>query len=57
MKANINNNNDDVNNVSKRNNSISKILVPIDRSELSGKAADYALLLSSKLDADLFVIR
>jgi nucleotide-binding universal stress UspA family protein len=31
-------------------------LVPIDGSKFSIKAADYAMLLSSKLDADLLVI-
>jgi nucleotide-binding universal stress UspA family protein len=57
MKANVDDNSDDANNASQRsNNNISKILVPIDGSELSRKAADYAILLSSKLDTDLFVI-
>jgi hypothetical protein len=52
MKAKVDNNNDDANNAYERNNNnnISKILVPIDGSELSRKAADYAILLSSKLD-------
>ena len=35
---------------------VSKILVPIDGSEFSIKAADYANLISSKLDADLHVL-
>ena len=52
---NINKSND-VNSVSEHNSNISKILVPIDGSKFSIKAADYAMLLSSKLDADLFVI-
>jgi nucleotide-binding universal stress UspA family protein len=57
MKAKVDNNSDDATNVYERNNNnISKILVPIDGSELSRKAADYAILLSSKLDTDLFVI-
>jgi len=56
MKANVNNN-EDINNISEHNNNnISKILVPIDGSELSRKAADYAILLSSKLGTELFVI-
>jgi nucleotide-binding universal stress UspA family protein len=55
MKANLNNS-DNVNDISEHNPNISKVLVPIDGSELSRKAADYALLLSSKLDAELFVI-
>src|ERR671911_1472445 len=56
MKANVNNN-EDINNISEHNNNnISKILVPIDGSELSRRAADYAILLSSKLDAELCVI-
>jgi hypothetical protein len=45
MKANINNNNrnDDTKKVSEHgNNKISKILAPIDGSELSRRAADYA---------------
>jgi|SRR5215216_3735986 len=55
MKTNINN--DDVNKVSEHdNNKISKILVPIDGSELSRKAADYAIFLSSKLATELCVI-
>jgi nucleotide-binding universal stress UspA family protein len=55
MKTNINN--DDVNKVSEHdNNRISKILVPIDGSELSKKAADYAIFLSSKLGTELCVI-
>ena len=45
MKANINNS-DDTNKVSEHdNNKISKILVPIDGSELSRRAADYAIFL------------
>jgi nucleotide-binding universal stress UspA family protein len=52
---NINKSND-VKSVSEHNSNISKILVPIDGSKFSIKAADYAMLLSSKLDADLFVI-
>jgi nucleotide-binding universal stress UspA family protein len=56
MKANVNNN-EDINNISEHNNNnISKILVPIDGSELSRKAADYTILLSSKLGTELFVI-
>jgi nucleotide-binding universal stress UspA family protein len=55
MKANVNNS-DNVNNASGYNNNISKILVPIDASELSRKAADYAILLSSKLGSELCVI-
>jgi len=56
MKANVNNN-EDINNISEHNNNnISKILVPIDGSELSKRAADYAILLSSKLGTELFVI-
>ena len=56
MKANVNNN-EDINNISEHNNNnISKILVPIDGPELSRKAADYAILLSSKLGTELFVI-
>jgi nucleotide-binding universal stress UspA family protein len=56
MKANVNNN-EDINNISEHNNNnISKILVPIYGSELSRKAADYAILLSSKLGTELFVI-
>src|SRR5918995_2768066 len=56
MKANVNNN-EDINNISEHDkNNISKILVPIDGSELSRRAADYAILLSSKLDAELCVI-
>ncbi|HEU4823106.1 MAG TPA: universal stress protein [Nitrososphaeraceae archaeon] len=55
MKTNINN--DDANKVSEHDNSkISKILVPIDGSELSRKAADYAIFLSSKLGTELCVI-
>src|SRR5215216_6525290 len=55
MKRNINN--DDANRVSEHDsNKISKILVPIDGSELSRKAADYAIYLSSKLDTELCVI-
>ena len=55
MKANIDS--DDTNNVSEHNNNnISKILVSIDGSELSRKAADYAILLSSKLGTELYVI-
>src|SRR5919106_2370550 len=57
MKANINNNDDAANKVSEHNNNnISKILVPIDGSELSRKAADYAVLLSSKLGTELCII-
>jgi nucleotide-binding universal stress UspA family protein len=52
---NINKSND-VGNISEPEKNISKILVPIDGSEFSKKAADYAIFLSSKLDADLFVI-
>ena len=56
MKANTNNN-DDANKVSEHNNNnISKILVPIDGSELSRRAADYAILLSSKLGTELCII-
>jgi nucleotide-binding universal stress UspA family protein len=48
---------DGTNNVSEHNNNnISKILVPIDGSELSRKAADYAILLSSKLGTELYII-
>lgn len=55
MKTNINN--DDIDKVSEHDNSeISKILVPIDGSELSRKAADYAIFLSSKLGTELCVI-
>jgi nucleotide-binding universal stress UspA family protein len=55
MKTNINN--DDTDKVSEHdNNKISKILVPIDGSELSRKAADYAIFLSSKLGTELCVI-
>lgn len=55
MKTNINN--DDAKKVSDHdNNKISKILVPIDGSELSRKAADYAIFLSSKLGTELCVI-
>ena len=50
------NNSHDTSSVSEHKNTISKILVPIDGSEFSRKAADYAILLSSKLNADLFVI-
>jgi nucleotide-binding universal stress UspA family protein len=60
MKANINNNNkndDDTNKVSEHdNNKISKILAPIDGSELSRRAADYAIFLSSKLGTELCII-
>jgi nucleotide-binding universal stress UspA family protein len=42
-------------NISQHDN-ISRILVPIDGSELSRKAADYAILLSSKLGGELYVI-
>lgn len=61
MKANINNNNnkndDDTNKVSEHdNNKVSKILAPIDGSELSRKAADYAIFLSSKLGTELYII-
>lgn len=38
------------------NNNISKILVPIDGSELSRRAADYAIFLSSKLGTELCII-
>jgi nucleotide-binding universal stress UspA family protein len=56
MQANINNN-DDANKVSEHdNNKISKILVPIDGSELSKRAADYAIFLSSKLGTELCII-
>src|ERR687897_1568725 len=56
MQANINNN-DDANKVSEHdNNKISKILVPIDGSELSKRAADYAIFLSSKLGTELRII-
>jgi len=56
MKANINNS-DDTNKVSEHdNNKISKILVPIDGSELSRRAADYAIFLSSKLGTELCII-
>src|SRR5918994_4405127 len=56
MQANINNN-DDANKVSEHdNNKISKILVPIDGSELSRRAADYAIFLSSKLCTELCII-
>jgi nucleotide-binding universal stress UspA family protein len=56
MQANINNN-DDANKVSEHdNNKISKILVPIDGSELSRRAADYAIFLSSKLGTELCII-
>jgi nucleotide-binding universal stress UspA family protein len=58
MKANMNDNdNDDANKVSEHdNNKISKILVPIDGSELSKRAADYAIFLSSKLGTELCII-
>ena len=56
MKANVNNS-DDTNKVSEHdNNKISKILVPIDGSELSRRAADYAIFLSSKLGTELCII-
>jgi nucleotide-binding universal stress UspA family protein len=54
MKSNINN--EDANTSEHDNNKISKILVPIDGSELSRKAADYAIFLSSKLGTELCVI-
>ena len=38
------------------NYNIYKVLVPIDGSELSRKAADYAILLSSKLGSELFIM-
>jgi nucleotide-binding universal stress UspA family protein len=63
MKANINknkNNNkndDDTKKVSEHdNNKISKILAPIDGSELSRRAADYAIFLSSKIGTELYII-
>lgn len=59
MKANINNNknDDDTKKVSEHdNNKISKILAPIDGSELSRRAADYAIFLSSKLGTELCII-
>jgi nucleotide-binding universal stress UspA family protein len=46
---------DDSNNISDHDK-ISRILVPIDGSELSRKAADYAIFLSSKLGTELCVI-
>jgi nucleotide-binding universal stress UspA family protein len=47
----------DSNNISEHNNNdISRILVPIDGSDLSRKAADYAILLSSKLGTELCII-
>jgi hypothetical protein len=62
MKANINNNNnkndDDTKKVSEHdNNKVSKILAPIDGSELSRRAADYAIFLSSKLGTELHYTR
>lgn len=62
MKANIidnnNKNDDDTNKVSEHdnNNKVSKILAPIDGSELSRRAADYAIFLSSKLGTELCII-
>jgi nucleotide-binding universal stress UspA family protein len=61
MKANINNNynknDDDTKKVSEHdNNKISKILAPIDGSELSRRAADYAIFLSSRLGTELYII-
>lgn len=50
------NKSNEVNSVSEHKNNIAKILVPIDGLKFSIKAADYAMFLSSKLDADLFVI-
>jgi nucleotide-binding universal stress UspA family protein len=54
MKANINNNNK---NDEHDNNKVSKILAPIDGSELSRRAADYAIFLSSKLGTELHYTR
>lgn len=51
------NKSNEVDSVSEHKNNIAKILVPIDGSKFSIKAADYAMLISSKLDADLFVIQ
>jgi nucleotide-binding universal stress UspA family protein len=53
MKANINNNNK---NDEHDNNKVSKILAPIDGSELSRRAADYAIFLSSRLGTELYII-
>src|SRR5215211_3325327 len=55
MKANVNNS-DDTNKVSEHDNNKIKILVPIDGSELSRRAADYAIFLSSKLGTELCII-